>query len=203
MTNENNLKYITATSALNIPYNGMQCDWHQVDMLSSGNYHIHPVNFIGAEKIFNDYGIYDNTEFFISKGYNVANVLVATPIRAILDVLYMAIVVKKEYPKYFMMEDYLFEEIDHDELKDKLDILEQKIDTKSRDILVRWRFDNQLLNQERLMNKKREAEETMEDLKFVLNQLVDDINDKKIKEDSQLLNTFIEEIKHYDNLLKK
>lgn len=88
------LKYITATSALNIPYNGMQCDWHQIDMLSSGNYHIHPVNYTGAEVIFGDYGVYDNTEFFASRGYKVNQVLVATPIRAILDILYMAIMVK-------------------------------------------------------------------------------------------------------------
>jgi len=49
-TKEYRLKYITSNSAFNIPYNGMQCDWHQVDMLRGGRYVTHPTNFIGAPK---------------------------------------------------------------------------------------------------------------------------------------------------------
>jgi len=137
-------KYITATSALNIPYNDIQCDWHQIDMLSSGNYHIHPVNYTGAYDIFKDYGIYDNTEFFSSRGYKVTNVFVATPIRAILDILYLNIAIRKKYPKHFMMRDYLFEEINVEELKEKLDILENNLNVDSKEILINWRKDNDL-----------------------------------------------------------
>ena len=43
-TKEYRLKYITSNSAFNIPYNGMQCDWHQVDMLRGGRYVTHRTN---------------------------------------------------------------------------------------------------------------------------------------------------------------
>jgi len=44
--------------------------------------------------------------------------------------------------------------------------------------------------------------EIVEDLKFVLNANIDEINSKEREEDTALLNAFLEEIKYYENLLK-
>lgn len=138
------IKYITAVSALNIPFQGMQCDWHQVEMLRNNFYQIHPLNFAGAVGIFGDYGIYDNTEFFTNKGFEVSGVIVATPIRALLDILFNAIVVKSAYPKHFKMCDYLFDEIDRIELIEKLDILSENLSGDKLNMLLRWRAENEI-----------------------------------------------------------
>lgn len=49
----------------------------------------------------------------------------------------------------------------------------------------------------------KDIHEIIEDLKFVLNANIDEINSGVREEDAALLNAFLEEIKHYDNLLKK
>lgn len=138
------IKYITAVSALNIPFQGMQCDWHQVEMLRNNFYQIHPLNFAGAVGIFGDYGIYDNTEFFTNKGFEVSGVIVATSIRALLDILFNAIVVKSAYPKHFKICDYLFDEIDRIELIEKLDILSENLSGDKLNMLLRWRAENEI-----------------------------------------------------------
>lgn len=138
------MKYITAVSALNIPCNGVQCDWHQVEMLKNKFYQIHPLNFTGAVDIFRDYGIYDNTEFFSCKGFEVSRVMVATPIRALLDILFNAIVEKSVYPKHFRMCDYLFDEIDRVELIEKLNVFGEALSGDKLAMLLRWRAENEI-----------------------------------------------------------
>ena len=138
------MKYITAVSALNIPCEGVQCDWHQVEMLRNGFYQIHPLNFTGAISFFGDYGIYDNTEFFTNKGFKVSRVMVATPIRALLDILFDAIVVSNINPKHFRMCDYMFDEIDRGELVEKLNRFGDALSGDQLAMLLRWRDENEI-----------------------------------------------------------
>ena len=113
-------------------------------MLRNNFYQIHPLNFAGAVGIFGDYGIYDNTEFFTNKGFEVSGVIVATSIRALLDILFNAIVVKSAYPKHFKICDYLFDEIDRIELIEKLDILSENLSGDKLNMLLRWRAENEI-----------------------------------------------------------
>ncbi|AHJ14364.1 hypothetical protein [Sulfurospirillum multivorans] len=138
------MKYITAVSALNIPFGLIQCDWHQTEMLKNNFYQIHPSNFMGAVDIFGNYGIYDNTDFFTKKGFEVSGVLVASPIRALLDILFNSIVERGVYPKHFMMRDYLFDEIDRVELSEKLNTFGEALSSGKLDMLLRWRAENEI-----------------------------------------------------------
>ena len=100
-TKEYKQSYITGTSAFNIPYKGMQCDWHQIDTLKAGRegrFVMHPTIIIGAEDIFGEYGIWDCSEWLQSRGFK-ESYMCATPIRAILDILYYRIVIKEKYPQ--------------------------------------------------------------------------------------------------------
>ena len=50
---------------------------------------------------------------------------------------------------------------------------------------------------------KQEIQQIIDDIEFVLNKLLEDINNEKIKEDPQLLDAFLDELKYYQNLLTK
>ena len=140
--------YITGTSALNIPYEGLQCDWHQIDTLKAGRegrFVMHPTVIIGAEDIFGDYGLWDCSEWLKGRGFGENNYLCATPIRAILDILYYRIVIKKQYPQPLDdFWDFMFDEIDINELCLKLDELESNLSTSGPVLLKRWRSKNGL-----------------------------------------------------------
>jgi len=123
--------YVTGISALNIPYKGIQCDWHQVDMLKYNIFKVNGINFTGAVDIFKDYGIYDNTDFFLKHGYKVQDVLVATPIRALLDMLYNTIVAKNSQP-FFELNDYMFEDISKTEISQKLNLLAENLEQEQK-----------------------------------------------------------------------
>lgn len=140
-----NLKYITGVSAFNIPYNGVQCDWHQVDMLKYKNFIEHPRDMIGAEDILGDYGLWDCSGWLKSKGIDKQS-LCATPSRAIIDKLYHSILIKNEYPRGFdnIWDNYMFEEINKGELIKMLNILELSLSPRQLDWLNTWRENNAL-----------------------------------------------------------
>jgi hypothetical protein len=143
-TKKYSLYYITSDAALNIPYEGMQCDWHQVGMLINDTYIIHPIDIIGAEDLFGDYGLWDATEFFKSKEID-KNIMCATPIRAILDKLYYELAIYNNYPKHFDdFNDYMFEDIDKKELNEKLDILASHLTSQQASWLDEWRVKNSI-----------------------------------------------------------
>lgn len=143
-TKQYHLNYITSNSAFNIPYKGIQCDWHQVDMLSGGQYVTHPSNFIGAEDIFDDYGLWDCTEWFSANGIKKES-LCATPIRAILDKLYYELVIYDCYPKIFDdFWNYMFDELDMDELRGKLQILKSHLKPHQKTWLTQWETKNEI-----------------------------------------------------------
>ncbi len=138
--------YITGISALNIPYKGVQCDWHQIDTLKAGEegrFTMHPNVIIGAEDIFGKYGIWDCSKWLKEKGFENNNYLCATPIRAILDILYHRIVIKQQYPTPLdNFWDFMFDEINKDELKLKLDELGLSFNTTEENIFKQWRNKN-------------------------------------------------------------
>ena len=145
MMKKNSLKYVTGISAFNIPCYGIQCDWHMTDMVKTKRFHIHPYNYIGAEEFFGNYGIYDNTAFFLEHGFsNVDKVFVANPIRALIDILYYNIVYKNIYPYFLTLESYLFEDINKEEISKKLDEFELKIKNNKKQLksLRKWRREN-------------------------------------------------------------
>lgn len=143
-TKKYSLEYITAVSAFNIPYKGDQCDWHQVDMLRYNKYQTHPINYIGAEDIFGNYGLWDCTEFFLSRGIE-KNSLCATPIRAILDKLFHSLAIYDTYPIEFdNFNDYMFDAIDMDELREKLKILKARLKPHQQEWLSEWETKNEI-----------------------------------------------------------
>jgi len=143
-TKQYHLNYITSNSAFNIPYKGIQCDWHQVDMLSGGQYVTHPSNFIGAEDIFGDYGLWDCTKWFKANGIKKES-LCATPIRAILDKLYYELAIYDCYPKIFDdFWNYMFDELDMNELREKLQILKAHLKPHQQAWLRQWETKNEI-----------------------------------------------------------
>ena len=143
-TKKYRLKYITSNSAFNIPYKGVQCDWHQVAMLENNLYIMHPTDIIGAEDVFADYGLWNCSAWFLSKGIK-KTLLCATPIRAILDKLYNEIVIYHQYPHNFDdFNDYMFDELNMSELRSKLSILKKHLTTKQKDLLTQWETNNKI-----------------------------------------------------------
>jgi hypothetical protein len=147
-TKEYKQYYITGTSAFNIPYMGTQCDWHQIDTLKAGRegkFVMHPHVIVGAEDIFGEYGIWDCSKWLEGRGFKKNNYLCATPIRAILDILYYRIVIKKQYPQSLDdFWDFMFDEVDISELHQKLGELELNLSHSEAEILRSWRNKNEL-----------------------------------------------------------
>jgi hypothetical protein len=118
------LKYITAKSAFNIFYK------QEIKQLK-----IHAINYSGAEKIFFNYGL-----FKINKIHNIE--LCAIPIRAIIDILYHNIFVLNVFPHSIddIKNDFIFDEINKNELKKKLNILKQYLVTyEQKQNLEKWK----------------------------------------------------------------
>ena len=142
------LRYITGLSALNIPYKEMQCDWHRAETLKSAmknGFIMHPNSLTGAEEIFGTYGIWDCAQWLKSKGFKGINYLCATPIRAVLDMLYDSIAVRGRYPlqlEHFW--DYMFDELDINELNLKLKEFEKVLNLEQKEIFNKWKSDNDI-----------------------------------------------------------
>ena len=145
------LKYITDKTAFKIPCNGVICDWHGVAMLHTNHYLLHSIDTVGAETIFADYGLYDCSEYFKSENRNIFELagtnLCATPIRAILDILFNDIYVLNRYPKKLELfhDDYMMDEIDYDELFEKIAILREVFNDSQKAILDEF-FEKELKN---------------------------------------------------------
>ena len=135
--------YITSISSLNIPYEGTHCDWHQINLIKSKSFTSHP-EFIGAEDIFGEYGIWDCSEWLNKQGIEGIS-MCATPIRAILDILFNKIVVQDIYPESFNLDDYLLDHIDIVELKSKIEILNNHMDKQQQRKLKQWLIRNDIL----------------------------------------------------------
>ena len=143
------LKYITDKTAFKIPCHGVICDWHGVAMLHTNHYLLHPIDTVGAETIFADYGLYDCSEYFKSENRDILELtgtnLCATPIRAILDILFNDIYVLNRYPKKLehFHNDYMMDEIDYDELFEKIAVLRENFNDSQKVILDEF-FEKEL-----------------------------------------------------------
>lgn len=141
------LSYITGSSALNIPYNGVQCDWHQIDTLKAGlegRFVTHPATIIGAEDIFGTFGIWDCSEWLHERGFK-GKYQCATPIRAIIDILYYWIAVKERYPQTLdNLRDYMIDEIDFNTFSQMLKTLQDNLSENQVELLKRWEEKNEI-----------------------------------------------------------
>lgn len=144
-------RYITGLTALNIPFEGKQADWHQEGMLQASNHIIHGINYHGAASLFSGTeGLFDCTDFLISKGFNVVNVWCAKPYRVIIDILHHHIVCRHRYPHFFSLEQFLFELTDNEKKIINLKISQLKAMTAESGISD----DVDLINQWVINNKK-------------------------------------------------
>ena len=140
------LSYITGSSALNIPYKGFQCDWHQVDTLrgaKEAGFVMHPTTIIGAETVFDDYGLWDCSAWLRERGFD-GEWLCATPVRAILDLLFWDIEVLGKYPASLDFDDLMCDELDREEILEKIDVLSWHLNERGKRLLGRWREENGL-----------------------------------------------------------
>ena len=116
---------------------------------ASNHYLLHPIDTVGAETIFADYGLYDCSEYFKSENRDIVELtgtnLCATPIRAILDILFNDIYVLNRYPKKLehFHNDYMMDEIDYDELFEKIAVLRENFNDSQKVILDEF-FEKEL-----------------------------------------------------------
>ena len=134
--------YITGPSALNIPHNGKQADWHQMGMLYKNKFHIAGRNYDSAPDIKNT-ELFDCGAFLRKFNVDVGTTLCATPLRAIKDILFSSIIRKTRYPGFFML-DQLMLDIPGSEIKQVVDELRPLADEKQKELLDTWMDDNEL-----------------------------------------------------------
>lgn len=90
---------------------------------------------------FNDYGLYDCSEYFKNQNINIVELtgtnLCATALRAILDILFYEIYILNKYPKKLehLHDDYMLDEINYNELFEKIDILRETFNNSQKAIL--------------------------------------------------------------------
>ena len=134
--------YISGLSALNIPHNGKQADWHQMGMLHSGKFQIVGKNYDGAPRVGED-ELFECGAFLKKFDVDVGTTLCATPARAIKDILYASIIRKNRYPDFFMLDDYMLDLSKHD-IQSLVDDLKKVANDDQKILLNKWAGDNGL-----------------------------------------------------------
>ena len=104
----NQRRYITGLSALNIPYDGKQSDWHQRGMLDSKKFQIAGSNYDSAPNL-TDEELFDCGPFLKKFDICLGTTLCATTLRAIKDVLFTHIIQKTRYPSFFMLDQFMID----------------------------------------------------------------------------------------------
>lgn len=132
-----NTRYITGTSALNIPTpDGRQPDWHAHGMWESCHFSQNNKSVKAPIEILGDKGLRDITHIFKQRGYMRKDnqpIYCASPERAICDLAYSLVSQGKVI--YFTIDDFLVEEFDMDELKSYLDLLKKAIPSEMYDLI--------------------------------------------------------------------
>jgi hypothetical protein len=134
--------YISGLSALNIPHNGKQADWHQMGMLHSGKFQIVGKNYDGAPGLGED-ELFECGAFLKKFDVDVGTTLCATPARAIKDILYASIIRKNRYPDFFMLDDYMLD-LSKYEIQLLVDDLKKVANDDQKILLNEWAGDNGL-----------------------------------------------------------
>jgi Family of unknown function (DUF6088) len=137
-----NKQYITALSALNIPFQGKQADWHQMGMLYSNKFQVAGKNYESAPGL-NDQELFDCSRFLNKFSVDVGTTLCATPLRAIKDILYTSVIVKTQYPCFFMLDQFMID-IPKDAICSAIEDLKQLANNKQKQLLNKWAHDNEL-----------------------------------------------------------
>ncbi|TQV75958.1 hypothetical protein FKG94_15195 [Exilibacterium tricleocarpae] len=135
-------RYITGLSALNIPYQGTQADWHQVGMLHSNKFHIAGDNYDSAPDLSSD-ELFDCTDFLKKHDIDVATTRCAKPLRAIKDILYTHCIKKQRYPRFFKLDQFMFD-VPVAAIKKAVGGLKQIANSKQQQLLHRWAEENEL-----------------------------------------------------------
>ena len=136
-------RYITGLSALNIPYQGKQADWHQMGMLYSNNFHIAGDNYDSAPELSTD-ELFDCSAFFRKHNIAVATTLCAKPLRAIKDILYTHCVKKQQYPRFFKLDQFMLDDVPPTAIKQAVTQLQMIANSEQQQLLYQWMRDNEL-----------------------------------------------------------
>ena len=135
-------RYITGLSALNIPYQGNQADWHQMGMLYNNKFHITGDNYDSAPGLSTD-ELFDCTAFLKRHDIDMETTLCAKPLRAIKDILYTHCIKKQRYPHFFKLDQFMLD-VPVAAMKKAVEELKQIANSKQQQLLHRWAEDNEL-----------------------------------------------------------
>ena len=134
--------YISGLSALNIPNQGKQADWHQMGMLHSGKFQVVGKNYDGAPGL-GEEELFECGDFLRKFDMDVGTTLCATPARAIKDILYTSIIRKTRYPGFFMLDQFMLALSKH-EIQAVIKDLETMANDEQKKLLMEWTRDNEL-----------------------------------------------------------
>jgi len=134
------ISYITGTSAFNIPYNGRVSDWHQMGMLNSNKFQITESNYHSAPNLKDD-ELFDCSDFLNKHKIRLNSHICAKPKRAVKDILYSNIFIKKKFPYFFAVDQYMLSLSDKD-LLDCVDQLRPLATKEQSKLLDKWLNDN-------------------------------------------------------------
>ena len=134
--------YISGLSALNIPHQGKQADWHQMGMLHSGKVQVVGKNYDGAPGL-GEEELFECGDFLRKFDMDVGTTLCATPARAIKDILYTSLIRKTRYPGFFMLDQFMLDLSKHEILAVIKD-LETMANEEQKKLLMEWTRDNEL-----------------------------------------------------------
>lgn len=134
--------YITGLSALNVPHQGKQADWHQMGMLYSNKFQIAGRNYDSAPSLCED-ELFDCSRFLSKFSVDVGTTLCATPTRAVKDILFTSIIKKTQYPRFFMLDQFMLERSGH-LIQEALKALMPLANSEQQQLLIEWAQDNDL-----------------------------------------------------------
>ena len=138
----NEQRYISGLSALNIPYQGKQADWHQMGMLHNNKFHIAFENYDSAPNIHKE-ELFDCSAFLNKHYIDVGTVLCAKPLRAIKDILYMNIFNRNQYPSFFMLDQFMFDVLRKPAINAIEDLM-PLANKHQKQLLTKWADENDL-----------------------------------------------------------
>ena len=142
LTQKPDQQYITGLSALNIPYQGKQADWHQMGMLYSNKFQIAGRNYESAPSLSDD-DLFDCSSFLNKFSVDIGTTLCATPLRAIKDILYTSIIKKSQYPSFFMLDQFMLD-LPNEALETIIGDISALANEKQQSLLAAWTHDNEL-----------------------------------------------------------
>ncbi|MEH6591275.1 MAG: DUF6088 family protein [Halioglobus sp.] len=134
--------YITGLSALNVPYKGKQADWHQMGMLSSHKFQIAGRNYESAPDL-SEHELFDCSRFLSKFSVDAGTTLCATPTRAVKDILFTSIIKKTQYPRFFILDQFMLDDSKHP-IQQAVEDLKQLANDEQRQLLIEWARDNDL-----------------------------------------------------------